>query len=338
MGEGGKIVSSDLLMVKELVKHFAVKGDLPLMTKTVHAVDRISFSIGTRESIGIVGESGSGKTTLARCIMALYRPTAGDVRLDGASIFRRGARKRLLRNVQMVFQDPGGSLNPRFSAARLLEEPLIYISRMSRRQRKAAVRSLLEKVGIHESDARKLPHQFSGGQQQRIAIARALAPKPNVLILDEPTSALDLSLQAQIITLLEQLQRELDLSYVLITHDLAIVRQLCDRLLVMYLGKPVELGSTELVLDSPLHPYSKALIGSVLIPDPVRRDTTPPLSGEIPSPTDPPQACRFHPRCPQAMPVCSREDPAERLVQKVRVWCHLYKGRGESTLNTLRNQ
>ncbi len=324
-------MSGDLLVVDQLVKHFSVKGDVPFATKTVHAVDGVSFSLGKNESIGVVGESGSGKTTLARCIMALYRPTQGDVCVKGMSIRRARNQRRLLRNVQMVFQDPGGSLNPRFSVGRVLEEPLIHLLRMRRSQRGVAVEALLRQVGISESDVGKLPHQFSGGQQQRIAIARALAPKPEVLILDEPTSALDLSLQAQIISLLLQLRRELDLSYVLITHDLSVVRQVCDDLLVMYLGKPVELGPTNHVLDHPLHPYSKALIGSVLIPDPATRDMRPPLTGEIPSPTNPPAGCRFHPRCPHAMEVCSSEVPGPRTVEGVRVWCHLYPD-GEAAL------
>jgi oligopeptide/dipeptide ABC transporter ATP-binding protein len=262
--------------------------------------------------------------------MSFYRPTRGDVRVHGQSVYRRHGRRELLSNVQIVFQDPGGSLNPRFSAERSLTEPLIHLSRTPRRLRAASARALFELVGIRPSDIRKLPHQFSGGQQQRIAIARAIAPQPSILILDEPTSALDLSLQAQVISLLTQLRRELGLAYVLITHDLSVVRQLCDQLLVMYLGKPVELGPTEEVLDRPRHPYSKALIGSVLIPDPTLRSTAPPLRGEIPSPTAPPSGCRFHPRCPSAMPICSQDDPEGRIVQSIKTWCHLYTASGSS--------
>ncbi len=317
-------MSSPLLRVRGLVKHFSVKGDLPLVTKTVHALDGIDFDLNPHESIGVVGESGSGKTTLARCIMSLYRPTAGDVHVHGRSVYRRRGKRALLKNVQMVFQDPGGSLNPRFSAERSLLEPLLHLARMPRRERPAAVRALFELVGIRPSDIRKLPHQFSGGQQQRIAIARAIAPQPEILILDEPTSALDLSLQAQVIALLMQLREELGLAYVLITHDLSVVRQLCDQLLVMYLGRPVELGPTADVLDGPNHPYSQALIGSVLIPDPTKRDLVPPLVGEIPSPTAPPSGCRFHPRCQHAMTICAQEAPEARRVEQVQTWCHLY--------------
>lgn len=315
---------SSVLAVDGLVKHFSVKGDLPLMTKTVHAVDGIGFSLSADESVGIVGESGSGKTTVARCVMGLYRPTAGDIRLHGESVFSRDGRRRLLRHVQMVFQDPGGSLNPRFTAEQVLTEPLVHLRKLSKPGRKAAVRELFQQVGMRESDLRKLPHQFSGGQQQRVAIARALAPKPEVLILDEPTSALDLSLQAQVIALLVRLREEFDLSYILITHDLAVVRQLCDRLLVMYLGMPAEMGPTEAVLDHPQHPYSRALIGSVLVPDPAARDRVPPLKGEVPSPTNPPSGCRFHPRCSQRLEICRDRPPTLQRVDATDVWCHLY--------------
>ena len=325
-------MSSPLLQVQGLIKHFSVKGDLPFVTKTVHALDGIDFSLERNTSIGVVGESGSGKATLARCIMSLHHPTYGDVRVRGRSIYRRWGRRNLLKNVQMVFQDPGGSLNPRFSAERSLQEPLIHLARMPRKQRPAAARSLFELVGIRPSNIRKLPHQFSGGQQQRIAIARAIAPRPEMLILDEPTSALDLSLQAQVIALLMRLKEELGLAYVLITHDLSVVRQLCDRLLVMYLGKPVELGPTEEVLDNPAHPYSQALISSVLVPDPKKRDIKPPLRGEIPSPTAPPSGCRFHPRCPQAMAICSEQVPSERARGRARTWCHLYTESGAITI------
>jgi len=321
-------MNSPLLHVQGLVKHFNVKGDLPLVTKTVHALDGIDFTLDPNGSIGVVGESGSGKTTLARCMMSLYRPTGGDVKVQGQSIYRRWGRRQLLRNVQMVFQDPGGSLNPRFSAERSIIEPLIHLARMPRGDRSAAAHALFELVGIRSSDIRKLPHQFSGGQQQRIAIARAIAPRPEILILDEPTSALDLSLQAQVIALLMQLREELGLAYVLITHDLSVVRQLCDQLLVMYLGKPVELGPTAQVLDHPSHPYSKALIGSVLVPDPSKRDISTPLKGEIPSPTAPPPGCRFHPRCPQALEICSEDPPGARWVEGVETWCHLYPPTG----------
>jgi oligopeptide/dipeptide ABC transporter ATP-binding protein len=319
----------ELLRVVNVVKHFPVRGDLPFLAKRVHALDGISFSLHANGSIGLVGESGSGKTTLARCIMKLERPASGDVLLEGRSIYRRFGAKELRRRVQMVFQDPGGSLNPRFSAEKALKESLVHLRNTTRQETGVRVRELFRQVGMRESDVKKLPHQFSGGQQQRIAIARALAPDPDVLILDEPTSALDLSLQAQIITLLESLRRDLNLAYVLITHDLSVVRQLCDELLVMYLGRPVEFGTTHRILTDPKHPYSRALIGSILHPDPQTRDDRAPLHGEIPSPIDPPPGCRFHPRCPNRLEVCSQHEPEPALIDDgTTVLCHLYGDAG----------
>ncbi len=313
-----------LLEAVDLVKHFQVTGDIPFVSKTVHAVDGINFSIEPDRSLGIVGESGSGKTTIARCLVRLYKPTSGAVRLKGQSISTRAGVHDLRKRVQMVFQDPGGSLNPKFSAERIIRESLLHLGVAKRREMHTMAIELLRQVGIQPSDRKKLPHQFSGGQQQRIAVARALAPMPEILILDEPTSALDLSLQAQIIRMLVALRNDLGLTYVLITHDLAVVRQLCDQLLVMYLGKPIEYGPAAEVLSYPKHPYSKALIGSVLKPDPNTRDLEPPLHGEIPSPTSPPPGCRFHPRCPECMEICRSVDPAARVHGGITTWCHLF--------------
>lgn len=317
---------SPLLEAVDLVKHFQVRGDVPFLSKTVHAVDGISFAIEPDRSIGIVGESGSGKTTIARCLVRLYKPTSGDVLLGGENISTRSGVRQLRKRVQMVFQDPGGSLNPKFTAQRIIQESLLHLRVARRREMKTMAVELLRQVGIQPSDCKKLPHQFSGGQQQRIAVARALAPKPDVLILDEPTSALDLSLQAQIIGMLVALRKDLGLTYVLITHDLAVVRQLCDQLLVMYLGKPVEAGPAPQILSHPQHPYSRALIGSVLKPDPSGRDLEPPLRGEIPSPTAPPSGCRFHPRCPECMEICRTVDPEPRAYGEITGWCHLFEG------------
>jgi len=311
-------MSGEILKSINLVKHFSVKGDLPLQSKTVHALDGISFSVGSNDCLGVVGESGSGKTTLARCIMRLIEPTEGDVKLDGKSIFTKAGEKELRRNVQIVFQDPQGSLNPRFSIGRVLREPLTHLSDIPKCDHEKKVSALLEQVGLHPSDAEKLPHQFSGGQQQRIAIARALAPEPRVVVLDEPTSALDVSLQAQVINLLVRLGEEFDVAYILITHDLSVVRQLCDELLVIYLGRAVEKGSTPKILSSPNHPYSKALMESVLLPDPSTRDEEAPVRGEIPSPIDPPSGCRFHTRCSEKMDICDRDDPKAAVVDGVK--------------------
>jgi len=316
---------AELLCVENMVKHFPVRGDIPFLSKRVHALDGISFSLRANGSIGLVGESGSGKTTLARCIMKLERPDSGDVLLDGRSIYRRFGAEELRRRVQMVFQDPGGSLNPRFSAEKVVKESLLHLGKATRQEVRVRVSELFRQVGMRESDVKKLPHQFSGGQQQRIAIARALAPGPDILILDEPTSALDLSLQAQIITLLDTLRGDLGLSYVLITHDLSVVRQVCDELLVMYLGRPVECGVTDRILRDPKHPYSQALIGSILHPDPQTRDDRAPLGGEIPSAIAPPPGCRFHPRCPNRLDVCLKSEPEPTLLgDGATVFCHLY--------------
>ena len=312
-----------LLEVQNLVKEFRVKGDR-LFSKTVHAVNGVSFTLMPGQSLGIVGESGSGKTTVARCIMGLYRPNAGDILFNARSIFRDRSRlKEMRRTVQMVFQDPAGSLNPRFSVERILRESLVHCDAPSSRDLDVAILDLLSQVGMTESERKKLPHQLSGGQQQRVSIARSLAPKPSVLVLDEPTSALDVSLQAQIVNLLRDLRQELGLAYILITHQFSIVRQLCDVLLVMYLGKPMEMGPTAGIINQPRHPYSRALIGSIPFPDPSRRIDAPPLKGEIPSPLNPPSGCWFHPRCPQAMEICSRDAPASQRINGVTVWCHL---------------
>jgi oligopeptide transport system ATP-binding protein len=315
-----------LLAVRNLTKHFRVKGDVPLVSKTVHALDGISLDLASGTSIGIAGESGSGKTTLARCVMSLEKPTAGQILFQGRNVKAdRAAFRQMRRSIQMVFQDPAGSLNPRFTVERTLREPFLYFSARPRGEHRQLILRLLEQVGIGEPMMTKLPHQLSGGQQQRVSIARALAPEPSVLILDEPTSALDVSLQAQIVNLLERLREELDLAYILITHQLSIVRQLCESLMIMYLGKPMETGPTSEILDNPRHPYSRALMDSIPVPDPFVQVDIPQLAGEIPSPIDPPSGCRFHPRCIHEKSVCRHEEPFARQVEGVTVWCHLFQ-------------
>lgn len=312
-----------MLEVKDLVMHFRVAGDLPFVPRVVHAVDGISFDVDSGKTVGIVGESGSGKTTVARCVLALYRPTQGDVLLEGKSIFKsRQALRRLRRTVQAVFQDPAGALNPRFTVGRTIAEVLRFAGPKERRERRRMIPQLLEQVGLHESLAQKLPHQLSGGQQQRVSVARALATEPRILVLDEPTSALDVSLQAQIVNLLTDLRERLGLGYILITHELSIIRQLSEWLIVMYLGKPAEIGPTGAVITSPRHPYTRALIASVLVPDPARQWEPPALLGEIPSPTKPPSGCRFHTRCPSAKPLCGELEPQAQAFSGTQVWCH----------------
>ena len=320
---------SPVIEIQNLVKHYRVKGDYPFTTKTVHALDGISLNIQSGSSIGIVGESGSGKTTLARCTIALEKPTSGKVLLRGRDVHRmRSVRNEMRASLQMVFQNPAGSLNPLFTVERAVKEHLVRFSSKSRKEINNEVKKLLNQVGIGESLLGKLPHQLSGGQQQRVAIARALVSSPSALILDEPTSALDVSLQAQIVNLLSDLRRQLDIIYILITHQLAIVRQLCESLLIMYLGRPMETGSTAKIIDQPKHPYSQALIKSILVPDPTDKSEIPPLTGEIPSPTSPPAGCRFHPRCEYSMEICRRQPPPPIQKNGVTVWCYLYSDKG----------
>jgi oligopeptide/dipeptide ABC transporter ATP-binding protein len=257
--------------------------------------------------------------------MALEKPTSGKVLLKGRDVHRnRSVRKEMRGSVQMVFQNPAGSLNPLFTVERAVKEHLVRFSSKPGKEINNVVKKLLNQVGIGESLLGKLPHQLSGGQQQRVSIARALASSPSALILDEPTSALDVSLQAQIVNLLSELRRELNIIYILITHQLSIVRQLCESLLIMYLGRPMETGSTATILDQPKHPYSQALINSILVPDPSDKSEILPLTGEIPSPTSPPAGCRFHPRCEFSMEVCTHQPPPPIQKNGITVWCYLY--------------
>jgi oligopeptide transport system ATP-binding protein len=309
-------VTAEVLRVEELVKIFPVTRGA-VLRRTVgaaRAVDGVSFSIAEGETLGLVGESGSGKTTLARCILRLVEPTAGRILFRGedvASCDRRQLR-RFRRQIQIVFQDPHGSLNPRMSVADLIAEPIRFhgLAR-GRREVELRVRELLELVGLAPEHANRYPHSFSGGQRQRIAIARALAAEPKLLILDEPVSALDVSIRAQILNLLEDLQSELGLAYLFIAHDLSLVRHISDRVAVMYLGKIVETADRDDLFEAPQHPYTQALLSAVPIPDPEkeRRRRRLAVRGEVPSVLDPPPACPYHTRCFKAQDVCSQQAP-----------------------------
>jgi oligopeptide/dipeptide ABC transporter ATP-binding protein len=318
-----------LLQVRDLVKHFEVSGGMFGSAGTVRAVDGVSFDIPRGQTLGLVGESGCGKTTTGRCILQLERPTRGSVRFEGHELttMSEGELRAVRRRMQVIFQDPYSSLNPRMTVGQMIEEPL-YVHGIATGQaaRSARVSQLLEQVGLLPQHGRRYPHQLSGGQRQRVGIARALAMEPSLVVCDEPVSALDVSIQAQIINLLEDLQRDLGLTYLFVAHDLSVVRHISDRVAVMYLGRIAEIADRKVLYDDPLHPYTRALLSAVPIPDPVveaRRERLV-LSGEVPSPLAPPPGCVFHPRCPIAVPRCHTEIPTLREV-KPGHWaaCHL---------------
>jgi oligopeptide/dipeptide ABC transporter ATP-binding protein len=305
-----------LVEVRDLVKHFPLARGVVVRRQAgaVHAVDGISFDVRRGETLGIVGETGCGKTTTARLMLRLVDPTSGTIAFDGEDITRAGrARlKDLRRDMQMVFQDPYSSLNPRQSAGSIIAEPFaIHGLERGDGERKRAVQGLMEQVGLNPEHYNRYPHEFSGGQRQRIGVARAIALRPKLVVADEPVSALDVSIQAQILNLLRALQRELGLTIVFIAHDLSVVRHMCDRVAVMYLGKIVELASSDELYARPQHPYTAALLAAVPVPDPAakarRRQI---LGGDLPSPIDPPAACRFHTRCPRTVPGhCDVQEP-----------------------------
>jgi peptide/nickel transport system ATP-binding protein len=319
-----------LVELEHLKVYFPIKSGLLLDRHVgdIRAVDDISLTIKRGETLGLVGESGCGKSTVGRTILRLYKPTEGVIRFDGQDISTMGETElRLLRRrMQMVFQDPYASLNPRHSVGRIVSEPLRTHGLASRREASARVRDLLKIVGLPADAAGRYPHEFSGGQRQRIGLARALALNPDFIVADEPVSALDVSIQAQIINLLEQLQEEFDLTYLFIAHDLAVVRHISDRIVVMYLGWIVEVSPAAELYEKPLHPYTISLLSAVPIPDPVieRQRESILLSGDLPSPANPPPACRFHTRCPFIQPTrCRDEIPRLRpLSSGHEVACH----------------
>ena len=299
-----------VLQVEHLVKHFPVRrGVFGRQVGRVHAVDDVSFDLHAGHSLGLVGESGSGKTTTGRSVMRLVEPTAGTVRLAGEELTASSDRRTLARGMSMVFQDPLGSLNPRLSAVANVAEPLRIHRHGSPAERRTRAVELLAQVGLHHDQVERVPADFSGGQRQRIGIARALALSPKVIILDEPASALDVSVQAQVLNLLRRLQDELDVAFLFISHDLSVVRHVCDRVAVMYLGKIVEIGERRQVYEDPQHPYTQALLSAVPVPDPDTRRERILLSGDLPSPVDPPTGCRFRTRCSRAQEVCASSEP-----------------------------
>ena len=319
-----------LLETRNLVKHFRLPGGWLTRTRRyVRAVDDVSVQVWPGQVLGVVGESGSGKTTLGRLLLRLDEPTAGSILFRGRDLATVGSRelRSLRREMQVVFQNPFTSLDPRMRVLDLVAEPLRTHRTVARSALRVRVLELLERVGLGEHHLDRYPHELSGGQAQRVAIARALALEPSVLILDEPTSALDVSVQAQIIGVLEELRSQHGLTYVFISHDLSVVRHISDQIAVMYLGKVVETGPTEQLFSSPLHPYTKALLKAVPPPDFATHHELAVLEGSPPSATDPPSGCRFHTRCPIAEPQCAEVEPALRLLARERlVACHLAEG------------
>jgi oligopeptide/dipeptide ABC transporter ATP-binding protein len=307
-----------LVEVRALVKHFPITRGILFQRKVgaVQAVDGVSFEVRRGETLGIVGETGCGKSTTARLIMRLLDATSGEVRFDGQDITRLegSALKQVRREMQMIFQDPYSSLNPRKTIGSIIAEPFAIHGMLKESgARKRTVQELMETVGLNPEHYNRYPHEFSGGQRQRIGVARALALKPRLLIADEPVSALDVSIQAQVLNLLRDLQREFGLTLVFIAHDLSVVRHMCDRVAVMYLGKVVEIGPGDALYGAPRHPYTGALLSAVPVADPSRHGRERHLlSGDVPSPANPPAACRFHTRCPKAQDRCSTEEPLLR--------------------------
>jgi len=323
-------MTETLISVRNLKKHFAISSGVFSRTHDyVHAVDGVSFDIGKGETLGLVGESGCGKSTTGRCILRLIEPTSGEVWFQGADVTRLGtdALRQLRRDMQIIFQDPYASLNPRLTVGAIIGEALqIHGLAKSRKALEERVVELLETVGLQPDHLFRFPHEFSGGQRQRIGIARALAVEPKLVVCDEPVSALDVSIQAQVINLLEDLQEKFGLTYLFIAHDLSVVEHISSRVAVMYLGRVVEIAPSRALYDTPLHPYTEALLSAVPIPDPTVKRKRIMLQGDVPNPIRPPSGCHFHTRCPIAKPDCAQRDP-ELLEKRPGHWvaCH-YRG------------
>ena len=320
-----------LLDVKELVQYFPIRrGVLQKVVGHVHAVDGISFNIKRGETLGLVGESGCGKTTTGRSILQLYKPTSGQVIFDGLNLVELNGKKMReeRKKIQMIFQDPYASLNPRMTVEEIVGEPLQIHKIVENSEIRNKVKELLELVRLNPAYIDRYPHEFSGGQRQRIGVARALALNPELIVCDEPISALDVSVQAQIVNMLEELQSEMDLTYLFIAHDLSVVKHISDRVAVMYLGVIVEMTSRDELYSNPLHPYTIALLSAVPIPDPEKEINRKRiiLEGDVPSPVDPPSGCRFRTRCPLAQEICAKERPEFREIKPEHfVACHLIR-------------
>ncbi len=317
--------ATELVRIRDLVKHFPVEGSVDV----VRAVDGVSFDIVAGETLGLVGESGCGKSTVGRCILRLIEPTSGEVIFDGKDVTKMGKHelRELRGEMQIIFQDPYASLNPRLSVQTIISEPLIIHGIGDKQERKNRVAELLKQVGMDPAYMNRYPHEFSGGQRQRIGIARALALNPRLIIADEPVSALDVSVQAQVVNLLQDLQQQLGLTYLFISHGLAVVEHISQRVAVMYLGKIVEIAAARELYENPLHPYTQALLSAIPIPDPTQKRSRVILKGDVPTPINPPSGCRFRTRCPLASQECA-EDRTGTPRDHSRTFFRLYKDAG----------
>ncbi|KHL73222.1 peptide ABC transporter ATP-binding protein [Pseudomonas putida] len=315
---------SVVLTARELTRHYEVSRGLFKGHALVRALNGVSFELEAGKTLAVVGESGCGKSTLARALTLIEEPSSGSLQIDGTEVkgASKSERKQLRRDVQMVFQSPYASLNPRQKIGDQLAEPLLINTSLSKAERREKVQKMMEQVGLRPEHYQRYPHMFSGGQRQRIALARAMMLQPKVLVADEPTSALDVSIQAQVLNLFMDLQKEFNTAYVFISHNLAVVRHVADQVLVMYLGRPAEMGPKEDIYEKPLHPYTQALLSATpaIHPDPLKPKIR--IAGELPNPLNPPDGCAFHKRCPYATERCGKEEPAFRQVGSRQVACH----------------
>jgi dipeptide transport system ATP-binding protein len=320
----GSAADGPVLEAVDLARHYNVKTGLFGKGGTVKALAGASFRLHAGQTLAVVGESGCGKSTLARLVTLIEPPTSGHLLIDGRDVAGAGREqlRQLRQEVQIIFQDPYGSLNPRKKVGTIIEEPVVINTRIPAAERKERAREMIRKVGLRPEHYGRYPHMFSGGQRQRIAVARALMLQPRMLVADEPVSALDVSIQAQVLNLLMDLQDEFHLAYLFISHDLSVVRHIADEVMVMYLGRPVEHGTRDAIFDQPTHPYTRALLASTPVVDPRHRHERIQLKGELPSPLNPPSGCAFHKRCPFATDLCAQERPPLREVAERHVACH----------------